>query len=75
MISLYILDAEIDKEITKERVKEFKSILLHYIDFQQKQKVIHGEKTRCHSSFYTPIPHRAQITRIDKYLDLWLNRT
>ena len=44
MISLYISDAEIDKEITKERVKEFKSILLHYIDFQQKQKVIHWGK-------------------------------
>ena len=42
MISLYISDAEIDKEITKDRVKEFKSILLHYIDFQQKQKVIQG---------------------------------
>ena len=33
------LDAEIEKELTKERVKEFKNILLHYIDFQQKQKV------------------------------------
>lgn len=32
-------DAEIDKELTKDRVKEFRNILLHYIDFQQKQKV------------------------------------
>ena len=25
--------------------------------------------------FYTPIPHRPRIPRIDKYLDSWLNRT
>ena len=28
-----------------------------------------------HLLYYTPIPHRTQIPRIDKYLDLWLNRT
>ena len=32
-------DADIDEAITKDKVKEFKAIMLHYTDFQQKQKV------------------------------------
>ncbi|KAL5004825.1 hypothetical protein ScPMuIL_018281 [Solemya velum] len=33
-----LVDFETDKELTRDRVKEFRNILLHYLDFLQKQK-------------------------------------
>ena len=32
------MDYEVDKELTRERVRQFRGILLHYLDFCQKQK-------------------------------------
>ena len=32
-------DADIDEALTKDKVKEFRNIMLHYLDFKQKQKV------------------------------------
>lgn len=40
MCDFYVVDADIDEAITKERVTEFRHIMLHYLDFKQKQKVI-----------------------------------
>lgn len=33
------VDADVEKELTVNRVKQFKNILLCYIDFKQKEKV------------------------------------
>ena len=33
-----LVDYEVDKELTRERVQQFRSILHHYLDFSQKQK-------------------------------------
>lgn len=41
-----LADAEIDEAVTVERVKEFKEIFLHYMDFQQKQKLAKLKKVR-----------------------------
>lgn len=35
----FIVDCEVEKELTIERVRQFKHILLYYLDFLQKQKV------------------------------------
>ena len=37
--SSIVLDYDVEKELSVERVKQFKHILLHYLDFLQKQKV------------------------------------
>ena len=33
-----LVDYEVDRELTRERVRQFRGILLHYLDFCQKQK-------------------------------------
>lgn len=38
----FIVDCEVEKELTIERVRQFKHILLYYLDFLQKQKVTFG---------------------------------
>lgn len=38
----FIADCEVEKELTIERVRQFKHILLYYLDFLQKQKVTSG---------------------------------
>ncbi|KAH3837771.1 probable ATP-dependent RNA helicase DHX34 [Dreissena polymorpha] len=41
-----LADADIDEAITKDKVKEFKAIMLHYTDFQQKQKLAKLKKVK-----------------------------
>lgn len=41
-----LIDADIDRELTINRVKQFRNILLHYVDFLQKQKFAKLKKIR-----------------------------
>ncbi|XP_070213312.1 probable ATP-dependent RNA helicase DHX34 isoform X2 [Littorina saxatilis] len=41
-----LVDYEVDKELTRERVRQFRGILLHYLDFCQKQKFQKLKKIR-----------------------------
>ncbi|XP_052792364.1 probable ATP-dependent RNA helicase DHX34 [Mya arenaria] len=41
-----LADADIDRRLTKDRVREFRAVMLHYLDFQQKQKLAKLKKVR-----------------------------
>ncbi|KAL3866336.1 hypothetical protein ACJMK2_043642 [Sinanodonta woodiana] len=41
-----LIDAEVDKELTRARVRQFQNIFLHYIDFAHKQKFAKLKKIR-----------------------------
>ena len=48
--------------------------ILLFFDFSLPVKAVPHECVIRTGQPYTPIPHRPLIPRIDKYLDLWLNR-
>ncbi|KAK6188313.1 hypothetical protein SNE40_004514 [Patella caerulea] len=41
-----LIDYDVERELTRDRVQQFKSILVHYLDFQQKQKLNKLKKIR-----------------------------
>ncbi|XP_060571590.1 probable ATP-dependent RNA helicase DHX34, partial [Ruditapes philippinarum] len=59
-----LADADIDEEITVERVKEFKNILLHYLDFQQKQKLSKLKKVKADQENLPIFQHKSEIVEL-----------
>ncbi|XP_045216497.2 probable ATP-dependent RNA helicase DHX34 [Mercenaria mercenaria] len=59
-----LADAEIDKEITVERVKEFKNILMHYLDFQQKQKLAKLKKVKTDQENLPIFQYKSDIVQL-----------